>query len=83
MASPRPDMGCSRPGPDVFEMSRNVPVAQVVVEEAALAEGGSEMGAVDFGIDVSVDKEEVGPAVVVDVSEDGSPTEGVGVDAQT
>ena len=30
------------------------------------------MGAVDFGIDVSVDEEEVGAAVVVDVGEHGS-----------
>ena len=64
---------------DVFELA----VAQIAVEEAGFAVGGAEFGGVDFGVDVAVDDQEVGPAVVVDVGEHGSPAEGVGVDAET
>ncbi len=56
--------------------------AEVVVEEAGFAIEGAQLGGVNLGIDVAVDDEEVGPAVVVDVGEHGAPAEGVGVDGE-
>ena len=74
--------GSVSPGPESLQISLNFAVAEVVVEEARFAIEGAKIGGVDLGVDVAVDDEEIGPAVVVDVGEHGAPAERVGVDAE-
>jgi len=57
-------------------------VSVVVIKDARFLEGAAEMLAVDFGVDVAVDEEEIGPAVVVEVEEHRAPAEIFGVEAE-
>src|ERR1700722_3144234 len=57
-------------------------VTIVVIKDARFLESAAQMLAVDFRIDVAVDEEEIGPAVIVEVEEHGAPAEVFGVEAQ-
>src|SRR5882757_5970799 len=63
---------------DVFELA----VAEIFIEESRLAVEGAEFGRVDLWVDMAVDDEKLGPAVVIDIGKHGAPAEGVGVDAE-
>ena len=57
-------------------------VAIVVIENARLLVIAAEMLHVHFGIDVAVDEEQIGPAVVVKIEEHGAPAEILRVQAE-
>ena len=58
-------------------------VAVVVIKDARFLEIAAEMLAIDFGIDVAIDEEKIGPAVVIEIEEHGAPPEVFGVEAET
>src|SRR5690242_3944272 len=58
-------------------------VAIVVIKDARLLKSAAEMLAVDFGIDVSIDEEQVGPAIVIEIEKHGAPSEIFGVEAES
>ena len=63
------------PGPASWERSRNFPLRSIPVEKFWFAECVAETFAVEFGIDVAVGHEDIGPAVVVDVEEERAPSQ--------
>ena len=64
-------------GGDVLEFS----IAEVFVDEAWVLEAFAEVVAIDFGVDVPVELDEVGPSVVVVVDESATPGDVAIVDA--
>ncbi len=46
-----------------------------MIEDARFPEIAAEMLAVDFGIDVAVDEEQIGPAVIVEIEKHDAPAE--------
>ena len=61
----------SRGKRDVFE----APVAQISIQQFALAVGRINLGRIDFRRQMAVRHQEVGPAVVIEVRRDDSPAE--------
>src|SRR6266850_1884537 len=55
-------------------------LAEIFVQNLSLFEGDVEPASVDFGEDVAVGHEDIGPAVVVEIEEAYSPAEIFGVD---
>ncbi len=71
------------PGSGILRDILEASVAQVLVEDLALRVSGFGLQLLDFGIDVAVAHQNVGPAVVVEVEESAAPAEILGVQAQS
>ena len=53
-----------------------------MIEDARFLEGAAEMLAVDFGVNVSVYKKNIGPAIAVEIEEHSAPAEVFGVESE-
>ena len=73
---------CGRIGDSRTNLERNireVAVAEVAIEQLALTVSGFGFQLLDFGIDVAVADQNVGPAVVVVIEEAAAPAQKLGV----
>ncbi len=82
-ASPREEAAVVMPEPGRSGNIAERSVAVVVIKNARLFVAAAQMLAVDFGIDVPVHQNQIGPAIVVEVEEHGSPAQILRVQAQS
>ena len=82
MAKPREEFRRGDAGTGVGGDIGKSTVAVVVVENARFLKGTAEMLAIHFRVDVAIDEENIGPAVVIEVKEHGAPAEVFRVEAE-
>src|SRR5882762_5542242 len=67
-------VGLSDGGPARSADVDETPLAEILVQDFPLFEGDVEPAGVDFGEDVAIGHEDVGPAIVIEVEETYSPS---------
>ena len=82
-AAPREALGSEMPGPAWKEMSAKWPLCRLLIEQLALRIAGFGAQLLDFGINVAVADEDVGPTVVIHVEKSATPAEKLGVRAES